>query len=132
MVRDCLALPGAGVRTDLAPALEFAAATLEIAAKRRLEPQDDLISMWVHAGKEDGSRLTDDEIVSEALLVQNGGAETTRAVIAQTVMNLIDYPAERQKLIDDPSPDPFGARRPPASPRRWACRRTYRRRPSST
>ena len=83
---------------------EFRAMTLEIATQRRREPRDDLISLWVHADGEDGP-LSDDEVVSEALLVQNGGAETTRAVIATTVMNLIDHPDQRQKLIDDPSPE---------------------------
>lgn len=81
---------------------EFKEAALEIAAKRRSDPQDDLISLWVHAETEEGP-MTDDEIVSEALLVQNGGAETTRAVIATTVWNLIQHPEQRQKLIDDPS-----------------------------
>jgi cytochrome P450 family 142 subfamily A polypeptide 1 len=84
--------------------MEFREATLEIAAKRRLEPKDDLISLWVHSEGEDG-RLSDDDIVAEALLVQNGGAETTRAVIATTVMNLIEHPDQRQKLINDPSPE---------------------------
>jgi cytochrome P450 family 142 subfamily A polypeptide 1 len=84
--------------------MEFREATLEIAAKRRLEPKDDLISLWVHAGGENGP-LSDDDIVSEALLVQNGGAETTRAVIATTVMNLIDHPDQREKLVRDPSPE---------------------------
>jgi cytochrome P450 family 142 subfamily A polypeptide 1 len=81
---------------------EFREAALEIAAKRRREPKDDLISLWVHAEGENGP-LSDEDIVSEALLVQNGGAETTRAVIATTVMNLIEHPDQRQKLIDDPS-----------------------------
>lgn len=83
---------------------DFQEMALEIAAARRKEPKDDLISMWVHADGENGP-LTDEEIVSEALLVQNGGAETTRAVIATTVLNLIDHPDQRQKLIDDPSPE---------------------------
>ena len=83
---------------------DFQEMALEIAAQRRKEPKDDLISLWVHAEGENGP-LTDEEIVSEALLVQNGGAETTRAVIATTVWNLIDHPDERQKLVDDPSPE---------------------------
>ncbi|MBW2269236.1 MAG: cytochrome P450 [Deltaproteobacteria bacterium] len=83
---------------------EFSELTLEIAAKRRSQPKDDLISAWVHAEPE-GGKLTDAELVSEALLVQNGGAETTRAVIGQTVVNLIEHPEQRQKLIDDPSPE---------------------------
>lgn len=80
---------------------EFKAMTLEIAAARRKEPKNDLISLWVHADGENGP-LTNEEIVSEALLVQNGGAETTRAVIATTAINLIEHPDQRQKLIDDP------------------------------
>lgn len=85
---------------------DFRAMTLEIAAERRKEPKDDLISLWVHAEDENGP-LSDDDVVSEALLVQNGGAETTRAVIATTVMNLIQHPDQRQKLIDDPSAEPM-------------------------
>ena len=83
---------------------EFREAAREIAEARRKEPKDDLISLWVHAETEDG-KLSDDEIVAEALLVQNGGAETTRAVIGQTAVNLIEHPDQRQKLIDDPSPE---------------------------
>ena len=92
------------VEGAMAAVEEFRAMALEIAAQRRREPRDDLISLWVHSEDENGP-LSDDEIVSEALLVQNGGAETTRAVIATTVLNLIDHPDQRQKLIDDPSPE---------------------------
>ena len=79
--------------------VDFSAAVLGLAEERRKEPKDDLISIW--ANKEvDGEKLDDSQIVSEALLVLDGGAETTRAVIASTVMHLIEFPEQRKKLID--------------------------------
>jgi len=83
---------------------EFAQEILALAALRRENPQDDLVSIWANIECE-GEKLADTDIIAEALLVLDGGAETTRAVIGTTVMNLIEYPAERQKLIDDPSPE---------------------------
>ena len=82
---------------------EFAQEVLKLAALRREKPQDDLISIWANA-ESGGQKLADADLVSEALLVLDGGAETTRAVIATTVMNLIEHPDERQILIDDPRP----------------------------
>ena len=82
---------------------EFAQEILALAALRREKPQDDLVSIWANAECE-GEKLSDADIISEALLVLDGGAETTRAVIGTTVMNLIEFPDQRQILIDDPSP----------------------------
>ena len=56
-----------------------------LAALRRANPRDDLVSIWANSECE-GEKLTDADIISEALLVLDGGAETTRAVIATTVM----------------------------------------------
>src|SRR5690606_14282484 len=51
----------------------------------------------------DGTPLADDDIVSEALLLLDGGAETTRNVIAAGIWLLSQHPDQRQLLIDDPS-----------------------------
>jgi cytochrome P450 family 142 subfamily A polypeptide 1 len=87
--------------------LEFAAAATELLAARRRDPQDDLFSVWAHAEVEfpDGTTrpLNDDEIVSEALLLLDGGAETTRTVIGTMCLELIGHPAERATLVDDPA-----------------------------
>ena len=76
--------------------LEFAAATMEVLAARRREPTDDLISVWAHSDVEfpdgDRPRSTDDEIVQEALLVLDGGAETTRTVIGTMCVELARHP----------------------------------------
>jgi cytochrome P450 family 142 subfamily A polypeptide 1 len=81
---------------------EFAAITWQLIGERRAEPRDDLISLWCHK-EVDGRRFTEAEIIQEALLLLDGGAETTRTVIGRTVQTLMDHPDQRQLLIDDPS-----------------------------
>ena len=87
--------------------LEFAAAAIETIAARRADPRDDLISVWAHSEVEfpgGATRpLTDDEIVHEALLVLDGGAETTRTVIGAICVELARRPDQRQLLLDDPA-----------------------------
>lgn len=78
----------------------FAQECLQIMEQRRDDPEDDLISTWVHA-EVDGEPLSDDEIVHEALLVLDGGAETTRTVIGAMCYELIRYPEQRQILQSD-------------------------------
>jgi len=86
----------------VAAGIDFGEQFAQLVAERRKSPRDDLASIWAHADV-DGRKLTDEEIVSEGLLVLDGGAETTRAVIATSVLNLIAFPDQRQRLIDDPS-----------------------------
>jgi cytochrome P450 family 142 subfamily A polypeptide 1 len=56
----------------------------------------------VHAELE-GQKLSDDEIAHESLLILVGGDETTRHVIVEGALALMDHPAERAKLMADPS-----------------------------
>src|SRR4029079_12316556 len=74
----------------------------ELIAERRAEPQDDLISTWTQTDVH-GARWTDGEIISEALLLLDGGAETTRTVIGAIVRELALRPDQRQLLVDDPA-----------------------------
>ena len=81
---------------------DFAGTTMELIAARRAEPREDLVSLWCHTPV--GDRLmTDGEIVAEALLLLDGGAETTRTVIGSTVLALIDHPDQHRLLVEDPS-----------------------------
>jgi cholest-4-en-3-one 26-monooxygenase len=86
--------------------LEFATVALDTLAARRREPRDDLISVWAHTDVEfpDGTTrpLNDDEIVHEALLLLDGGAETTRTVIGTMVLELTRHPDQHAKLVADP------------------------------
>jgi cholest-4-en-3-one 26-monooxygenase len=87
--------------------LEFAAVALETLAARRQEPRDDLISVWAHTEVEfpDGTKrpLDDDEIVHEALLLLDGGAETTRTVIGTMVLELARHPDQHARLVAAPA-----------------------------
>jgi cholest-4-en-3-one 26-monooxygenase len=85
---------------------EFVAAFYELIEARRAEPRDDLVSAWVHGrlgSTGDGEPLDIPEIIQEGLLLLDGGAETTRSVIGQTVWNLARFPDQRQILLADPS-----------------------------
>lgn len=80
--------------------MEFAGEMLPIIASRRAEPTDDLISVWAHATEPHGRPWTDAEIIAEALLVLDGGAETTRTVIGAMILELARRPDQRQVLLD--------------------------------
>ena len=81
---------------------EFAAAFYELIEARRRDPRDDLVSAWIH-GRVGGEPLDTSEIVQEGLLLLDGGAETTRSVIGQTVWNLARFPDQCEILLADPS-----------------------------
>lgn len=81
--------------------MEFAAAMTDLIAQRRAEPKDDLVSVWCHA-EVDGRKWTDGEIITEALLVLDGGAETTRSVIGAIIAELAARPDQKQLLVDRP------------------------------
>ncbi|HEY3902524.1 MAG TPA: cytochrome P450 [Streptosporangiaceae bacterium] len=81
---------------------EFVAAFVELIAARRADPRDDLVSAWVH-GTVDGQPLDLPEIIQEGMLLLDGGAETTRSVIGQTVWNLARFDDQRQILLADPA-----------------------------
>lgn len=97
---------GGGIRyvddAGMNAAFDFAVACVELIADRRAEPRDDMVSHWCRS-EVDGVPMTDEQIIGECLLVVDGGAETTRTVIASTVWDLIEHPDQRQILIDDPS-----------------------------
>jgi len=95
--------PGEATMTAV---LEFAEAALETLAARRAEPRDDLLSVWAHAEVTfpDGTTrpMNDDEIVHEALLLLDGGAETTRTVIGTMCLELTRHADQRAQLVADP------------------------------
>jgi cytochrome P450 family 142 subfamily A polypeptide 1 len=81
---------------------DFAMETMKVIAARRAEPRDDLISLWCRA-ETDGRQWTDQEVLSEAILVLDGGAETTRTVIGAMIYELTRRPDQKQLLVDNPS-----------------------------
>ncbi len=81
---------------------EFVAAFVPLIEARRRDPRDDLASAWA-GGTVDGEPLELSEIIQEGLLLLDGGAETTRSVIGQTVWNLARFDDQRQVLLADPA-----------------------------
>jgi len=71
--------------------------TVELIASRRGDPRDDLLSVWCHS-ETDGVLWDDGKVLEEALLVLDGGAETTRTVIGSTIRELALRP-ESQRLL---------------------------------
>lgn len=76
---------------------EFGAAAYSLYLDRQACPADDVMSIWT-AAEIDGSRLDVETVIADCLLLLDGGAETTRTVIARTLLNLIDRPDQWQKL----------------------------------
>lgn len=76
---------------------EFRSACSELYATRQGCPANDVMSRWVEAesegdGQVGGSAFGLSQIMSDCLLVLDGGAETTRTVIARTLLDLADRP----------------------------------------
>jgi len=76
---------------------EFAEVTTELIESRRVDPRDDLISVWTHADGWDTA-----QVLEETILVLNGGAETTRTVIGSMIRELAVQPMQRRHLLDRP------------------------------
>ncbi|MXW27082.1 MAG: cytochrome P450 [Dehalococcoidia bacterium] len=67
---------------------------------RRGEPRDDLISELVRVEVE-GSRLTQDELIHLLILLLVAGNETTRDLIGNTVLALLEHPEQLELLRSD-------------------------------
>lgn len=81
----------------LGAAMEFAGACLELYHAKRNNPGDDILSHYTTA-EIDGCPMSDDSVIGDSLLLLDGGAETTRTVIAHTIINLFEQPEELRKL----------------------------------
>jgi cytochrome P450 len=72
-----------------------------LAARRRDDPRDDLVSRLVHA-EINGEQLTAQEFDTMFLLLVVAGNETTRQAIAHGMDALIEHPEEWRRLERDP------------------------------
>ncbi|KUI36655.1 cytochrome [Mycobacterium sp. GA-2829] len=79
----------------------YTAFTMDVIAKRRAEPTDDLFSVLVNAEVE-GSRMADDEIVFETLLILIGGDETTRHTLSGGTEQILRHRDQWESLVADP------------------------------
>ncbi|MFF0719904.1 cytochrome P450 [Micromonospora sp. NPDC003816] len=82
--------------------LEFAAYLDDLAARRRADPADDLISELV-AAEDRADRLDRDELVALVQLLLIAGQETTVDLIVNGLRLLLTHPAQWEALRDDPT-----------------------------
>ena len=80
---------------------EFSDYLRNLANKRRVDPQDDLISALVQV-EEAGERLTMDELISTCVLLLNAGHEATVNVIGNGLWALLRNPIQLQRLLQNP------------------------------
>ncbi len=78
-------------QTGVASAMDFYQATEALYAQKTRCPADDIMTIWTQA-QVDGRPMNLAEVQADGLLLLDGGAETTRTVIARTLLNLIKNP----------------------------------------
>jgi cytochrome P450 len=76
---------------------EFAGYLRDLAARRRAEPRDDLISHLV-AVRDGGDRLSDDELVASAILLLNAGHEASVNALGGGVVALLRHPGQLARV----------------------------------
>ncbi|MGW6911464.1 cytochrome P450 [Streptomyces sp. NPDC054940] len=72
-------------------------------AATRAEPGDDLISMVIRDGEEEGQGLTDDELLGTAMGLLVAGHETTANMIGKMVAMLLADRTRWERLLADPT-----------------------------
>ena len=80
-------------------AFEFAGACAELYEEKQRCPADDIMTVWTTA-EIDGEPIGLDPVISDCLLLLDGGAETTRTVIGRTILELAQRPDQWQLLKD--------------------------------
>jgi Cytochrome P450 len=69
---------------------------------KRKSPEQDLISLLVEAQAENNDKLSQEELLANAVLILIAGHETTVNLIANGVCNLLAHPDQKQLMLDDP------------------------------
>jgi cytochrome P450 len=80
---------------------EFDEYLQELIARRRQDLSDDVISDLVRA-EDEGDRLTHEELINLALILLNGGTDTTRNQLAAAVQAFCDHPDQWDVLATHP------------------------------
>jgi cytochrome P450 len=75
---------------------------VELIADKRARPDAGIMSTIVHARDDEGSTLTDDELIAFFALLFPAGAETTRSALAGATFAFAEHPRELARLGADP------------------------------
>lgn len=103
LVRQLEPIPGPEVASAIMAAEdELNALAADMIAWKRENPADDMLTALIQA-EEDGDTLSDDELVSQTLLLYIAGHETTVNLISGGALNLLRHPDQLAILRSDPS-----------------------------
>ncbi|QND52667.1 cytochrome P450 [Phyllobacterium sp. 628] len=83
-----------------AAAVEFSGFLREYAGKRRSEPADDLLSLLL-AAEADGAKLSEDELITTAILLLNAGHEATVHQTGNAVKTILESGRNPADLFAD-------------------------------
>jgi cytochrome P450 len=87
-------------RADRA-ALEIGDYFRGIIAERRVEPREDLLTALI-AAREEGDRLSEDELLAICVLLLAAGNETTTNLIGNGLLALLRHPDQLRRLREEP------------------------------
>ncbi|MCV6590976.1 MAG: cytochrome P450 [Marinobacterium sp.] len=82
--------------------LDYLAALI---AQRRRQPGDpdrDMLTRLIMAQKEEGTALSEQELLHNSILLLNAGHETTTNLVGNGLVALHDWPEQRQLLVEQP------------------------------
>ncbi|HET8658658.1 MAG TPA: cytochrome P450 [Micromonosporaceae bacterium] len=83
-------------------AVELTGYFAELAAKRRAQPRDDLVSALVQAQAEQAGQLDDTELLANLITLFNAGFVTTTHLLGNGLVLLLERPEQRAALLADP------------------------------
>ena len=82
--------------------VEFSAYLSSLLEQRKQSPQEDLVSAMI-AWREDGERLSDDELISTCMTILMAGHGSTIDVAGNGMLALLCHPEQMSALRQDPS-----------------------------
>ncbi|WP_050788247.1 MULTISPECIES: cytochrome P450 [Actinomycetes] len=74
----------------------------QLVARKRENPDDDLMSHWVHGKDEEGHGLSEQEMVGMTFFLVLGGYDTTVGSMGSTILALLTQPDKAQRLREHP------------------------------
>ncbi len=77
-----------------------------LAARRRAEPRDDMITALVQALESDGAQLSEEELLANLIVVFNAGFVTTTHLLGNGLTLLLERPEALARLRADPTLTP--------------------------
>ncbi|WP_433515938.1 cytochrome P450 [Nonomuraea sp. CA-143628] len=85
-----------------AAAMEVYAYANQLAAQRRANPRDDIVTKLIQPDEKSGETLGEDEFDLFVLLLVVAGNETTRNAASGGMLALFEHPEQWQRLVADP------------------------------